>query len=263
MLKLNSPDHSSYRAVSKAVIQTCARSILIFGMGLAVVAGTVRASTITSVTCATPTAVLATGAASCDAIGLYGYSQAVVSTGITLPGTATDAAVIQASSSASALQTGVHGIVGTATAQSSAEIGIIFDTTGPVRSGLLELSFLQNTWDAPLNGYLSQSLAIGSYSANPNGSSLSSIWIPIELGSQFGFDYTQSIAAIGSSIGGLSTGSIDSQMSLLAFEADGITAVQLYDPPGSPSNLFTPEPANIGIMAIGLFSLILFVKLRA
>src|SRR5665213_810218 len=106
MLKLKSPDHRSRCAESKAVIRTCAHSILVFCMGLAVFAGAARASTITSVTCAAPTVALATGSASCDAIGLYGYSQAMVSTGITLPGTARDAAVIQANSSVSALQTG-------------------------------------------------------------------------------------------------------------------------------------------------------------
>jgi hypothetical protein len=255
MSKTNLPAPHSHPAWQ---IHPC--SILLLGLILAAFPG--AADTVTSVSCATPTAPLATGASTCDAAGLYGYTQGNVSTNISLPATAADAATITANSSVSALQTGVHGISQTATAQASANIGIIFDTTGSLRNGLLELSFLQNGWTSPINGYMSESLSIGSYSVNPNGSSLSSVWIPIQLGSQFGFDYQQSIAAIGSSISGLSRGDIDSQISLLAFEANGTTAVQLYDPPGGPGNLLTPEPASLGLMGLGLLSAALLSKFR-
>ena len=238
------------------------RSCSILALGLIVAIGTCSADTVTSVSCSTPTVALAIGSATCDAVGSYGYSQAAVSTNINLPATASDAAVITADSSVSALQVGVHGITGTATAQSSTDIGIIFDTTGPLRNGLLELSFLQDGWTTPINGYISDSLSVASYRVNPNGSSLSSIWIPVQLGTDFGFDFQQSLAAIGSSISGLSTGDIDSQISLLAFEADGTTAVQLYDPPGDPGNLLTPEPASVGLMAAGLLAAVLFFKIR-
>ena len=159
-----------------------------------------NADTVTSVSCSTPTAPFATGASNCDALGSYGYSQATAGFSEVMPTTASQAAVINARSTASALQFGAHGVAGTATAQSSVDLGIIFDTTGAVRSGLLELSFLQNTWVTPVNGLMKESLTVGSYSISPEGSSLSTIWIPIELGSQFGFEYLQSIAAIGSSI---------------------------------------------------------------
>ena len=137
------------------------------------------------------------------------------------------------------MQYGVHGIAGTATAQSSADIGILFDTSGPLRDGLLELNFTQNAWQMPSNGYLSELLTIGSYTVDPNGNSLISIWIPIQLGSQFGFDYLATVAAIGSSGGGLASGAIESQISLQAFEADGTTGVQLFDPPGNPDTLLS------------------------
>jgi hypothetical protein len=238
---------------------TCSILALLFGFGLA--CGSASADTVTSVSCATPTAPYAIGGASCGATGSYGYAQATVSSSVVLPGTASNPAVIDASSGVTALQTGVHGLTGTATAQSSANIGITFDTGGPVRDGYLELNFLQYAWRAPVNGVISELLTIGSYSASPDGSSLSSIFIPIQLGTQFGFEYLQSAAAIGSSAGGLSIGDIDSQISLFAFEGNGTTPVLLLDPPGNPDAL-TPEPAAMGIMLVGIAGLALLSKCR-
>jgi hypothetical protein len=241
--------------------QSCTCSILGLAIGITLLAGGAAGDTVTSVSCATPTASFVTGPASCNVLGSYGFSQASVNSGIVLPATAGDAAVINASSSVSALQTGIHGITATATAQSSADIGIIFDTSGAVRNGYLELSFLQNAWEIPENGAISESLTIGSYTASPDGASLSSIWIPIQLGTQFGFNYLESVAAIGSSGSGLTVGEIDSEISLLAFESDGTTAVQLFDPPGDPGSL-TPEPSSAGIVIAGILGLAVLLKFR-
>ena len=238
----------------------CSISALLFGFALA--CGSAPADTVTSVSCATPTAPFVIGAASCDAIGSYGYAQATVASSVALPGTAGHPAVIEANSVVAALQTGVHGLTGIATAQSTANVGILFDTGGPVRNGYLELYFLQNAWHAPVNGVISELLTIGSYSASPDGSSLSSILIPIQLGTQFGFDYMQSVAAIGSSAGGLSIGDIDSQISLFAFEANGTTPVLLFDPPGDPVEALTPEPAAGGSVLVGIAGFALLFKFR-
>lgn len=228
-------------------------------MAVALSAGLAAADTMTSVSCATPTAALQTGTSSCDAPGSYGYSQATVRSNVLLPSTASEAAVIKAVTSASAMQFGTHGIAGTATAQSMADIGIIFDTAGAARSGLLELNFTQNAWAAPVNGFISESLSVGSYRVTPGGSNFS-IWIPIQLGGEFGFDYAQSLTAIGSAGSGVTSGNVDAAITLQAFEADGVTGVQLFDPPGSPAPLLaTPEPGGLGLMTMAIAGGLLFL----
>lgn len=223
-----------------------------------------KADTITSVSCSTPTAAFQTDTAACDAIGRYGYSQASVTTGVALPASASDTAVINVNSSAAALQYSLHGIGGTATAQSAADVGIVFDTTGATRNGWLELSLTQNAWTTPVNGAISGSLSVGSFSAASDGGNLTSIWIPIQLGTQFGFDYVTNLIAIGSTGSGLTTGAIDTEITLQAFEADQTTGAQLFDPPGSPAGLLeTPEPQGLGMLA-GLASLgiLFFIRQR-
>jgi hypothetical protein len=211
----------------------------------------------TSVTCSSPGAAYLTNSASCYALGTEGYAQGGVTTSVSLPTSASGAGVISADSTASALETTIRGLTATATATASANIGITFDTTGPVRNGLLELTFDQLTWTPPANGYTNESLSVASYSVNPDGSNVS-VWIPIQLGTDFSFEYQQSLTAISS---GLTSGEIDSQISLLAFEANGMTPVQLYDPPG-PS-LLTPEPASIGMMmAAGVLGAAFLLKQR-
>jgi hypothetical protein len=237
--------------------------VLALALG-SVLAGCAAADILAAVSCSTPTAAFQTNGSSCDAMGSYGYSKAAVSSSVELAATASGAAIIEATSTASLMQGGTHGITGTATGQSSADIGIIFDTTGAVRNGLLELSFAQSSWTAPLNGYISENLTIGTYTVAPDGSKLSAIWIPIELGSAFGFDYVQSLAAIGSSGSGVTSGTIGTALSLRAFEADGTTGVQLFDPPESPTPLLlaTPEPGNLGIITAGVVGLAFLFRLR-
>ncbi len=207
------------------------------------------ASTITSVTCSSPGAPFANVANTCSAVGTNGYASATSSAGVLLPANANEAATITVVSTGSALETTIRALSTTAIATSSANVGVIFGTTGPLRNGLLELSFDQTAWIAPVNGSLSEWLAVASYSGDPNGGNLN-VWIPIQLGSDFGFDYQESLTAISS---GLDTAEIGSQISLLAFEADGVTSVQLFDPPGplSPS-LFAPEPESIGLTLSGV-----------
>lgn len=216
---------------------------LIFG--LALLSGLSVASSITSVTCSSPGAPFASALNNCSAVGTNGYATATASANVLLPTSANQAAIITSDSTGSALETTIRALSTTATATSSANTGIIFDTTGPMRNGLLEISFDQLAFTSPINGSLAESLAVASYSANPDGQNLN-VWIPVELGTDFGFDYQQSLTSISS---GLDTAEISSQISLLAFEADGVTPVELFDPPGpvTPS-LFAPEPASAGLM---------------
>jgi len=220
------------------------------------------ASTLTSVTCASPGAAYAVAATDCGALGTNGYARASVSSSVTLPSSATQAANIQLSSTVTALETTFRGIATSATATASADVGLIFDTTGAARNGLLELTFNQTAYTRAVDGIISQSLAIGP--ANPIlGGSAQTIWIPIQLGSEFGFEYKQSVSALGNAFTGLTSGSIGADISLLAFESNGTTPVELFDPPGilSPS-LFTPEPASFGIFIAGLCGLGLLRKKR-
>ena len=224
-------------------------------------AGVSAASTVTSVTCASPGVSLGTGTTICDAQGTNGYASAGANAVVILPTSASGPAMVDATSTATSLETTSHGFTAIATATSSDDISIIFDTVGPVRNGLLELNFAQNTWTHSANAILHESLAIGSYSTNPNGSNLASVWIPIQLGKNFGFNYVQSILAISDAFTGMTTADIDSQISLLAFEANGSTPVQLYDPPGSPT--FTPEPASLGMIVAGaLLGVAAFLRRR-
>jgi hypothetical protein len=212
------------------------------------VSATVRigsADTITAVTCTSPGAPYVINSSSCHAVGTEGYAQGNVATSVSLPSNLSGAAVIDANSTASAIENTIRGIATTATATSSANIGVTFDTTGPVRNGLLELTFAQLGWTPPVNGYTYESLSVASYSVNPDGTSFT-VWIPIQLGTDFSFDYQQSLIAISS---GLSSGDIDSQIFLLAFEANGATPVGLFDPPSPSATIVaTPEPASMGLL---------------
>jgi hypothetical protein len=227
---------------------------------LGLISQSVAASTVTSVSCSTPGSPYLVSSTSCYQLGLDGYSRGAVNTTVSLPSTAASAALITASSNASALESSFRGVTATATAISAADIGIIFDTTGALRNGLLEMSFTQDSWTRPVNGYLSESLSVASYSVDPNGSSIRSVWIPIQLGTDFGFEYKESVTAISSALSGLTAGTIDSQISLQAFESNGTTPVQLFDPPGI---LLTPEPASLGLLiTAGIFGAALLIKNR-
>lgn len=205
------------------------------------------ASTITSVSCTSPGAPYITNSASCYALGTEGYAQGGVTASVSMPASASAAVVISADSTASALETTIRSVSATATGTSSADIGVTFGTAGLVRDGLLELSFNQLVWTPPANGYMYETLSVASYGVSPAGSSLN-VWIPIQLGTNFDFDYQQSLIAISS---GLTTGEIDSQISLLAFEANGVTPVQLLDPPGPlTAATLTPEPGSFGMMLV-------------
>jgi hypothetical protein len=215
---------------------------LLMLLNLGAAAGVGSASTIiTSVTCSSPGAPYTTNTSNCYALGTEGYAQGAVTASVSLPSSISGAAVIDANSTASAIENTIRGIATTATGTSAATIGVTFDTNGPVRNGLVELTFQQLGWTPPVNGYTYESLSVASYSVTPNGTSFA-VWIPIQLGTEFSFDYQQSLIAISS---GLSSGEIDSQISLLAFESNGTSPVQLFDPPGV---LATPEPASVGLM---------------
>jgi hypothetical protein len=89
------------------------------------------------------------------------------------------------------------------------------------------------------------------------------VFIPIELGTQFGFDYLESITANGDAGSGSSSADIGADIAVQAFESDQTTAVPLFDPAASPANA-VPEPNSIGMMMIATtLSLFLINKARA
>jgi hypothetical protein len=58
-------------------------------------------------------------------------------------------------------------------------------------------------------------------------------------------------------------GGIGADISLEAFEADGTTRVELFDPAGGIANAAVPEPTTLGMMSVGmLISLGLIHKFR-
>ncbi len=191
-----------------------------------------------------------TGSASCSA-SYYGYANASSLSSVTLPAAAGQALEIDSAASATALLPGVRGIGAFSTAQASGNVAINLDTTGPVRNGYLELNFLQNSWTAPGFGSISELLTIGTYSVSPDGQDLS-VFIPIQLGTDFALDFADSLTVNGDAATGAASGAIGAGISLLAFEADQTTAVQLFDPPSSVTA--TPEPASLGMMALGILA---------
>jgi hypothetical protein len=212
---------------------------------LCISSGISRADSINSVSCSTPGAALVTAASSCSAAD-YGFANATSTSTVTLPSSVGQAAEIDSSASVSALLGGSRGISAFSTAQSSTSVSIEFDTAGPVRNGFLALSFLQTEWAAPTFGNISEVLSIGNYIASPNGQNLS-VFIPIQLGTDFSFSYQDTLVSNGDAATGIDSAAIGSDISLLAFEADQTTAVNLFDPPSSV--VATPEPASFGLMA--------------
>jgi len=212
--------------------------------------GVILADTINSVSCSTPAAALVTGSSSCSA-SYYGYANASSVSSVTLPAAAGQALQIDSNASGTALLPGVRGIGAFSTADASSDVTINLDTTGPVRNGYLELNFLQNSWTAPQFGSISELLTIGTYSVSPNGQNLS-VFIPLQLGTAFGFHFLDNLTVNGDAATGAASGAIGADISLLAFEADQTTAVQLFDPPSSI--VATPEPASFGMMALGVLA---------
>jgi hypothetical protein len=212
-----------------------------------VVASGALADTVNSVSCFTPGAALITGATSCSA-AFYGYANASSTSSVILPSYVGQALDIQTSASASALLGSARGISAFSTAQSSTNLAISLDTTGPVRNGYLELNFLQTSWTAPAFGSINELLTIGTYSVNPNGQTFS-VFIPVELGTSFNLTYLNNLIVNGDAATSSATGSIGSDISLLAFESDRSTAVGLFDPPAAVA---TPEPGSLGMMAVAV-----------
>jgi hypothetical protein len=209
--------------------------------------GVLLADTINSVSCSTPGAMLVTGSSSCSASD-YGYASASSVSSVTLPGSAGQALEIDSNASGSALLGGVRGIGAFSTAEASSDVSINLDTAGPVRNGYLELNFLQDSWTAPAFGSLSELLTIGTYSASPDGQDLS-VFIPVQLGTDFSLNFLGSLTVNGDAATGAASGAIGADISLLAFEADQTTPVQLSDPPSA-----VPEPASFGMMALGVLT---------
>jgi len=207
------------------------------------------ADSVNAVSCSTPGAGLVTGTVSCSA-ALYGYANASSTSSVTLPSSIGQPLEIDADASASALLGGALGISAFSMAESTTDVTLNLDTAGSVRNGLLALNFQQSSWTTPGFGSISELLTIGSiYSVSPDGQNLS-ILIPIELGTDFSLSYVDSILANGDAASGLSSGAIGTSLSLAAFEADGSTPVDLFDPPSSV--VATPEPASVGVTAVGL-----------
>ncbi len=227
--------------------QPVGRFILTLGAGLMLTAGVGLSDIVNSVSCSTPGAALTTGSSTCSA-SEYGYASATVGASVTLPGSAAQAAQIDSSASGSAILGTVRGITSYSTAQASSNININFDTTGPVRSGFVELTFLQGAWAQPSFGSLSELLTIGTYSFTPDGQNLS-IFLPMELGTEFAFSFMDDLTINGDAGSGMDSGSVASDISLQAFEADKTTPVELFDPPSSPSSA-VPEPESLGMMAV-------------
>lgn len=144
---------------------------------------------------------------------------------------------------------GARGIGAFSTAEASNDLALNLDTAGPLRNGYLELNFSQNAWTAPGFGSISELLTIGTYSVSPGGQNLS-VFIPVQLGTDFSLNFLDSLTVNGDAATGVASGAIGADISLLAFEADQTTAVQLFDPP-SPATA-TPEPASLGMMALGI-----------
>lgn len=206
------------------------------------------ADSVNAVSCSTPGAGLVTGTVSCSA-ALYGYANASSTSSVALPSSIGQPLEIDADGSASALLGGARGISALSMAESTTDVTLNLDTAGSVRNGLLALNFQQSSWTTPGFGSISELLTIGSYSVSPDGQNLS-ILIPIELGTDFSLSYVDSILANGDAASGLSSGAIGTSLSLAAFEADGSTPVDLFDPPSSV--VATPEPASFGVTAVGL-----------
>jgi len=220
--------------------------------------GVILADTISSVSCSTPAAALVTGTSSCSA-SYYGYANASSISSVTLPAGAGQPLQIDSDSSGTAMLSGVRGIGGYSTAEASTDLTINLDTAGPVRAGYLELNFLQNSWTTPAFGSISELLTIGTYSVSPDGQDLS-IFIPVQLGTDFGLSFLDSLTVNGDAATGAASGAIGADISLLAFETDQTTAVQLFDPPGSVTA--TPEPASFGIMALGVLAVAGLIRKR-
>jgi hypothetical protein len=206
------------------------------------------ADTVNSVLCSTPGAGLATGSGSCSA-AYYGYANASAVTSVTLPAAAGQALQIDSDLSGTALLGGVRGITEFSTAESLTNVALNLNTTGPVRSGYLELEFLQSSWTTPGFGSISELLTIGQYSVSPDGQNLS-VFIPIQLGTAFSLDFSDSLTVNGDAGTGAAAGAVGANISLVAFEADQTTAVALFDPPSAVAAV--PEPGSLGMMAIGV-----------
>jgi hypothetical protein len=210
--------------------------------------GVALGDSVNAVSCSTPGAGLMTGTVSCSA-AFYGYANATSTSSISLPSSVGQPLEIDAADSASAMLGGARGISSLSMAESTTDVALNLDTAGSVRNGYLALNFLQSAWTTPGFGSLSELLTIGGYSVSPDGQNLS-VLIPIELGTAFGLNYLDSIVANGDAGSGVSSGAIGSTITLAAFEADGTTAVDLFDPPSSV--VATPEPGAFGMVAAGL-----------
>jgi hypothetical protein len=229
-------------------VQQFGRFILTLVAAVSLSTGIGLCDIVNSVSCSSPGAALSTGSSTCSA-SEYGYASATVGASVTLPTTAAQAAQIDTSASGSAVLGTVRGISSYSTAQASSDININFDTTGPVRSGFVELTFLQGAWAQPSFGSLSELLTIGSYSFSPDGQNLS-IFLPMELGTEFAFSFLDDLTINGDAGSGMDSGSVASNISLQAFEADQTTPVELFDPPSSATSA-VPEPESLGMMAVG------------
>lgn len=236
---------SGTAAATRGLSPQFGRFLLTLCAALSLTGGVALCDIVNSVSCSTPGAALSTGSSSCTAAE-YGYASATVGASVTLPTSAAQAAQIDSSASGSAILGTVRGISSFSTAQASSDININFDTTGPVRNGYLELTFLQGAWAQPSFGSLSELLTIGSYSFTPDGQNLS-IFLPMELGTEFAFSFLDDLTINGDAGSGMDSGSIGSDISLQAFEADKTTAVELFDPPSSAATA-VPEPESLGMM---------------
>jgi hypothetical protein len=198
----------------------------------------------------------------CNDPGPYGYANAEATGAVTLPQTAQDSATISVDTNASALAFGIRGQYLTSTANSKSDISIMFNSLGAVRAGLLEVNIDQTAWNSPINGMMGQNLAIDSYlytCPNPCAAAglPTSFWLPIALGADFAFNYSQEITVTSGSQSGVSSSDIATQIVMLAFEADGKTPVQLFDPPGPVTHaLVVPEPATVAFVVAGVLLLL-------
>jgi hypothetical protein len=219
----------------------------------AVILMPLEAGTITtSVTCSTNVGDT-NNAAACSILGAgtlgTGHADASVSASYVLSATALTTTA-QASADASPSVDLVSGNEAASYAASSATITLDLDTAGSARPGVVLID-----WNASTNGCCGMGGGSVSYNlgsgiggncgAPPATVCSYSVFEPITLGSDFAFTETEQFTA--TTLDEHEGGSLQANLSLQFFEANGETPVDVFE---------TPEPGPLGLAAVGLLFLL-------
>jgi hypothetical protein len=249
--------------------------------GLLLLAGIqfeLRGDVVSSTTCSILYSASASGATDCSITGTgeWPAEASATSTGsVALPTSASDPLSMTVSQSVEAHTGTSEWFTVNALATATTSIHVNLYTEGAVRDGYVEVSS-PTMWTVAPDGFTGRaSLSLGSYNGGCGGGGMDAncyfgnilLWsptvnykLPFTLGNDFALDFTQTFNGDANMFSGATEGFGQTVFNFQFFEADGITPVMVFDPPGAAS---APEPSTWSLAILPLVGLALWRRLSA